>query len=424
MPIRGAATANTKTRQSVAKSLREKRVNGKEKAFIYKARVQTRKGVKAFELEAPNETIARKRASRDGRLINIKKKGRSRTLSNTMSVNDRQVFLGRLAAMLGSGIGAGEALSLLKITFKGTIQRASNRLLDRMELGDTLPMAIQHLGPKMIPPTTAAMIQAGSHTGATHEALRGALEFERTMNEVKRNSGKGIWYAMLSFMFAIVFMLGTIFGFLPYILDSPMMAAAGNDSGGILGPSIQFSYATGYVMGALFAVFMVFILMGTVGRKIAPTAMDRLILKIPIYKDVVLAKTNFIAFYALSLLVKNGVSMEEALTLMAENTERGALKTDFTKACSAVRRGQQWHVEFSALDPTDRAALGASLDREQISNAMNEISIQYRQLYAARMSSLVPVLQGISALFLMLAGLLMFAVTILPMLEMSTAILG
>ncbi|WP_159437936.1 type II secretion system F family protein [Vreelandella massiliensis] len=340
-----------------------------------------------------------------------------------MSYGDRQAFLSRLAAMLASGVSAGKALGLLKATFSGAPSAVAGRLLDRMELGDNMTDAFQHLGRKVVPPATVAMIQAGSYTGASHEAIRNAMDFERTMHTVRKESGRGIWQAAGAFVVALLFILATIFGFLPYILDSPLMSMAGQEQDETMQTTVTFSYGVGYVMAVLFTIFMVFVLMGTVGRKVAPVLVDNLILKIPYYKEMVLARQNFIAFYALSLLVQNGVSMERALELMADNTERGALRKNFVDANKAVKRGQPWYEQFTSLEATDRASLGASLDRSQVSDAMAAISTQYRDLYAARMASLVPILQGISALFLLASGLLMFALTILPMLQMTTQVL-
>lgn len=389
--------------------------------YRYKAVVKTPKGNITEWVEAPNESIARQRLRGKGVVLFLKKKGKGRKLSGGMSYGKRQVFLSRLAAMLGSGIGASEALHLIKVTFKGVVSDTAGALLDRLEVNSSLPEAMRYLGPKIMPQTTVAMIEAGSHAGDSSVALRDAMEFERTMHTVKKESGKGIWNAVFSFIIALVFILGTVFGFLPYMMESQLMQMMDDTS--LLEATETFSYVVGYVMGALFAVFLALMLLGTVGRKIMPEKVDRLILKIPMYSDLILARTNFIAFYGLSLMVKTGVSMEAALGLLSETTPPGALRNDFIKAQRAVKRGQPWANEIRTLEATDRAALGAAQDRSQIANAMSNISIQYRDIYAERMAAFVPVLQGIAAVSLLLSGLIMFGLTILPMMQMVNTIL-
>lgn len=387
----------------------------------FEVKVVGRNGTQKVQIEAKSKSDATIKASEYGRVVSVTKKSSS-GFKRGMSYSDRQIFLSRLSAMLASGVGASDALRLLKTTFRGAIRRVSTQLERSIEQGKTLPSAFGTLDKKIMPQATAAMIQAGSYSGATHEALRGAMDFERTMERVRKESGKGIMQAVGGFLVAALFIVGTVFVFLPKVMNSDLMKMSGDQHS--LDWTINAAYGVGYFMGFIGFIFLIMVLLGTVGRKIAPVAVDRLILKIPFYKDLVLAKTNFIAFYGLSLLVGTGVSMENSLGLMAETTVPGATRDDFMKAQEAVRKGQPWHNAMKSLEATDRAALGASLDRVQVSQAMQAISVQYRDIYAQRMASFVPVMQGVSAIFLMLSGLVMFGVTIMPMLKMSSSVLG
>lgn len=388
----------------------------------FQAKVLGRNGTQVINVEAKDLKQAQNRASAQGKVLSIKKK--RRFSGRGMSYGDRQIFLSKLSAMLASSVGASDALRLLRGNFGGPVRRVAVQLENLVESGETLPDAFAMLEHKFIPEATAAMIQAGSHSGATHEALKGAMDFERTMERVRKESGKGLMNAVMGFLIAAGFILGTVFGFLPKVMNSDLMKMGGGANDHMMDWTIQAADVVGYIMLAIGVVFIALVVMGTVGRKVAPVAVDRLILKIPFYKDMILAKNNFVAFYGLSLLVKTGVSMEGSLGLMAQTTKPGALRDDFLKSADAVRKGRPWHQQMRSLEDTDRAALGASLDRSQVSQAMEAISIQYQDIYAQRMASFVPVMQGISALFLMLSGLIMFGVTILPMLKMSTSILG
>lgn len=396
--------------------------SAKSQQYRFRATIQSPKKTFNVYVDAPDERTARFRLRKQGRVLLLKKKGKSKKLAGRMSYGDRQIFFSRLSAMLASGVGVSEALRLLKVTFRGSISTVAGALLDRVEANGSLPEAMMELNNRIIPKATAAMIEAGSYSGSTANAIKDAMQFENTMVSVKKESSKGIWNALLSFVIALLFILGTVFGFLPYIKASPLMASMGDDQS-IMDFTISFSYAVGYVMGLLFFVFIVMFGLATVGRKIMPHIVDRMILKIPYYKDLVLARSNFVAFYGLSLLVKTGVSLEAAFRLLAETTPPGALQSDFKKAESAVRRGQPWANEISSLEDTDRAALGATLDRQQVANAMTAISTQYQELYAQRMGSLVPILQSVSALCLLLSGLIMFGLTTLPMMQLMNSIL-
>lgn len=382
----------------------------------YAARIISRSGPREVEIEASDERDARRRLSREGRVIQIRAR-RSRARSR-LSFGERQVLLSHLASMLSSGVGAGEALKLIRDTFRGRIREAAHGLLLKVESGMSLADAIGESGRASFPEAVAAMIKAGAYSGATWKALKDAMSFERELQAIRKSSSKGMWSAIGGFAAAAAFIAGTVFWMLPELLKSDLMKLAGGKEN--LKWAIDFSFGTGYAMLALAAAALLLFLVATVGRALAPSLADAIILRIPVYKDFVLARSRYIAFYALSALIATGVRMEQAFSLMARTTPRGALADDFRRAAEAVRQGSPWAQAMRTLHPTDRAALGSSLDRGQVAQAFAAIAEHYRELYARRSAALTAVLQGISMIFLTLSGLIMFALTVLPMLQLSS----
>jgi general secretion pathway protein F len=385
----------------------------------YSVRLHTRAGVHVEDMEAKNAREAEVRAAKLGSVISVKRVRVSRR--GGLSYGDRQILLSRLSAMLASRVGATDALSLMRDTFTGRIRHVSHELLIKVQAGASIPAAIVAQGARDFPPTVAAMIEAGANSGATPQALRDAGAFERHLYDIRRTSARGVWSALLSFLVGIIFVVATVFFMVPRIMESPLMTMTGGAEQ--FAGSIRFAYGVGYVTVAVLICLAALGLLGTVGRAISPVGADAIILRIPFYKDVVLSKSHFVSFYGLGLLVKAGVRMESAFDLLAGTTPAGALREDFLRARDAVKNGSSWANAMRTLQPTDRAALGASLDRTQVSEAMEAISIAYRDLYAQRVAALAPVLQTLAALGLILSGLLMFGLTILPVMQMSTKIL-
>lgn len=385
----------------------------------YAIRVHTRAGVKQLEIEARDAREAEVRAAAKGTVIGVKRLRVARV--SALSYNDRQVLLSRLSAMLASRVSATEALGLLRDTFHGRIRHVAHELLLKVEAGMSVPEAIVDLGGRDFPETTTAMIQAGANSGATAQALRDAMEFEQRLRQIKKESSKGIWSALAAFMTAIGFVLGTVFVMVPKIMDSALMKMTGGAEN--FGSSLSFAYAVGYAMLGVMALMISMFLLATLGRALAPRLVDQIILRVPVYKDLVLSKAHYIAFYGLSLLVKSGVRMEQAFDLLGRATGAGALREDFKRARDAVKTGQPWAKAMITLQPTDRAALSASLDRSQVGEAMDAIALAYRDLYAQRVAAVTPALQALAALGLVLSGLIMFGLTMLPILQMSTRML-
>lgn len=174
-----------------------------------------------------------------------------------------------------------------------------------------------------------------------------------------------------------------------------------------------------WIIGVVLVGMFLLFLLAMVGKRVAPKQADKLILRIPYYRDLVMARNNFITFYGLSLLVGSGVRLEESLRLASGVAPAGALRQNLLDAMAAVRNGLPWAKQLTMLHPTDRAALMSSQDREQTAKAFDALAVQYKDLYSYRLGTLVPSLTMVAALFLSIAGFVLFGATILPMLQVA-----
>lgn len=385
----------------------------------FAVRLSTPRGVRDIEIEARDSAAARLAASKHGRVLEVKQR-RSFTFG-ALTFQDRQTLFGRLSTMIASGMGAGASVRLIYETFPGRIKRIAHELLLKMEAGADLGAAIEEIGAPHFPDAVAAMVRAGMHSGSTAVALRDAMNFEREMMAIKKTSSKGVGRAIAGFISAAIFILGIVFYAIPEMEKSQLIRQMGGLSR--VQWAVDTTYILGYFMMATTAIAIVFTLLGTVGRFVAPGAADAIIVRVPFYKDLVLARNNFIVFYTLALLRRSGVSLEQCFHLVCRATKPGALKNDLARAERAVKSGKRWAPELSILHPTDRSALETSLDSEQLSRAFDATATFYKDLYAHRIAALVPTLEAISSLLLLASGGLIFAITILPMLQMMEKML-
>lgn len=379
----------------------------------FTVRVHGLGGVKDMEIEAGSQEEAQAKAARHGKVLVVKR--RRQFNRGGLSFTERQVFFSRLAAMLASGVGTGEALRLIRDTFTGRIKRVAHQILLKIESGQDLSVAIDNVGPPDFPENVSALIKAGSAGGSTHEAIKEAMNFEREMIRIKKGASKGLGGAISSLIMAALLNIGSIFYMMPKVMGSDMIK--------MMSKSVDIEWVIdlanwfGYSMVAILVIGILLFFIGTVVKRVLPQVADAIIMRIPIYKDLMLAQKHYIALFGMSLLVRTGVRMEHALDLTSVATPPGALKRDLIKGRDAVRKGRPWAIEMKTLHETDRAALSASLDREQVSRALTAIADQYRDLYADQIAMFVPAMQGLAALFMMLSGVIMFGVTILPMLQ-------
>lgn len=382
----------------------------------YRVTIKHRNGkIEVLNVQASDEANAKSIARRKGAVITIKKGSSKAWFEIPLLAEERQMLLHRLASMLASKLGTSEALDVIRTSFGGSIRKIANQMLIHMETGADIVEAIEKIGPPHFPTTTIALIKAGAKGGETWKALRDAAEFEVEMERVRKGGGQGVWGGIAGFIIAAIVTIVSKFYVAAEVMETDFFKMAAD--------SVDLSFINlmsnlvGYSMLFFFTIFMFLFLLGSVGRWAFPTQADSIILKIPFYKDLVLARSNYIVLYGLAVMINSGVSMEQSLGLAASNTRKGSLKDDLERAIDAIRKGKPWAQMMHTFHATDRAALSVSADKEQIANTLNALSYQYREDYKRVVGSFGPSMQLLAALYLVLAAGILFGYTMLPMLQ-------
>ncbi len=384
----------------------------------YKATIKSGKGVAEFEIEAETIDTAKMIARRRGKVMTVKKVSAASSLFEShLTVAERQILLQNLSNMLGARLGASEAIEVIRRTFSGNVKKVSDKILRHMETGADIVEALERIGAPNFPDTVLALIRAGSRSGETWRSLRDAALFEQEIENVKKNSKGGIGAGIAGFLVAAGVTLGTKFYVAPKLMDSDFFKMAADKVD--LTFIDTMTNVVGFTMLFLTVVFVFLLLLGGIGRKVVPAFSDMIVMKIPFYKDLILAKNNYTTLYGLSLLIRSGVPMEQSLSLTAQASPKGALRKDLEKGVAAIKKGKPWAAAMDSLAETDKAALSVSADREQIADTLGNLSVYYKEAYARVVGSVGPTLQLIAAIFLVLSGGILFGYTMLPMLQVA-----
>lgn len=386
----------------------------------FKIKVAVGRKVTEATISAKSAADARKQAGKRGQVIEVKAMGGGS--SSSLSLPDRLMFFQRLSSMLGSKVGASEALEIIYQSFSGSIREAARILRDEIINGATLYEAMEAAGPKFFPESVVAIIKTGSKGGDLAYAIREAARFERELAQVRKESSKGIGSALMGFVAGVITILASTYYVAPLILNSSLVTAAGgSDVGWVMTLANVISIIALIASVILGSIFFY----GVVIRPFAPAAVDRGILKIPFYRDMALAKTNYMVFFGLAVLLKAGLRVEESLELTIEAAPKGELRNDLERARAAIVKGspKPWPYYMTMLHPTDKAALATAQDREQTARTIEELAHTYQSLYRSRLELFVPAMQTFSAVFLSLAGFVLFGVSVIPLMQSTSSIM-
>lgn len=386
----------------------------------FKVKIAVGRKVIEETLSANTRAEAMRMAARKGQVLDIESLGGGS--NRGLSLPDRLMFFQRLASMLGSKVGTSEALEVIYQSFSGSVREAARILRDEIVGGATLYEAMAYAGPKFFPDSVVAIIKTGSKGGDMAFAIREAARFERELAQVRKDSSKGIGSALMGFVAGVITILTSTYYVAPLILNSSLVTASGGaDVGWVMDLANVISIIALIASVILGSIFFY----GVVLRPLAPAAVDRGILKIPFYRDMALAKTNYMVFFGLAVLLKAGLRVEESLELTIESAPKGELRNDLVRARDAIIKGsvKPWPFYMTMLHPTDKAALATAQDRSQTARTIEELAHTYQALYRSRLELFVPVVQGFSAIFLALAGFVLFGVSVVPLMQSTSSIM-
>lgn len=389
------------------------------KATVLKADRQ----VQEVLVSASNLEAARRAAALRGRVIKIKKAPKP-IFGSGLSISERTIFFQRLSSMVASRVSMSDALRIIQESFGGQVREAATLLRQHIESGSSLAQAMELAGPRFFPEAVLALVRTGSQGGDIAHALREAARFELELESVKKESSQGLWSAGVGFLAGVITLFGSTLYVGPMLLESELFRAGGDaiDIGWVTTLSSVLNWSVGVIM----ALLLTSLLMLTLLKPLVPSTIDRVILRIPYYRDLVLAKKNYIVFFGLGVLLAAGLRLEECLRLSRDNSPRGELRDDLERARKTIVTGSSkpWPYVMTTLHPTDKAALATAQDRTQIAITINELALQYRNLYRQRISVFVPLAQVVAAIFLSLAGVVLFGVSVIPMLQLTSGILN
>jgi general secretion pathway protein F len=385
---------------------------------IFTVRVVSGEGViRNHDIEASSLYQARFQADRLGQVLTIKKKFNV-DFSLGMTTPERHNFMLRLSAMMAANMSVVEALRIISSTFTGRIQKAAKGLLGRLESGMEFDEAVS-VDYKNFKPATSALVKAGIQAGDTQKALESAVEFEQLMSQVQKGAYKHFIWAFVAFSVAFAITYYTIYYFAPLILDNPMIR--NNKAIDVTYANI-FSHVLLWVMGIKLGIFTVFLLLGTVVRAIMPNIADKIILKIPQYKDLILSRQNYVTLYKLGLMVGSGMTTADTLRFTEFEAPKGALKTDLKRARRFLEEGKVWPNALESLHATDRAALASATDNKDQAKTLNALAKQYRDLYIGKVNSFGPAIEFTSALYLVAATASLICLTVIPTMQLTASI--
>ncbi len=284
-------------------------------------------------------------------ILNYQIGGSSQTVSKNLTVpqNDLLVFFRQLAVILQSGVPLAQGLDLLSENMTNKKFGICVRNISKnLSAGEDLSSSLMQY-PKVFPPITIGLIQAGEAGGILSEVLDRVASLIEAQAKLKSEIQGALIYPVIVLVLAISVSLGLLIFIVPTFKE--MFDGFGADLPALTSFMLLLSKivtSIGFFIGAPIAILTFSYLFSVYySSKQGRILVDRLILKIPLFGDLILRSEMAALCDTLSTLVNSGIPLVEGLERCIAASGNQVIKNSISKAITLVQQGQELSYSLS-----------------------------------------------------------------------------
>ena len=257
--------------------------------------------------------------------------------------NDLLVFFRQMSVMLKSGVPLSQALELLAENmtnkkFGANIFDVSKRLGSGEELSSSLGNYSRTFSPIMI-----GLIEAGEAGGILSEVLERLASLVESQSKIKGQITGALIYPVAILVLAVTISLALLIFIVPTFDD--MFKSMGAELPGLTSFMLVLSRivtSLGFVVVAPISLFIGFYLFNiTYSTQSGRKFIDGLVLKIPLFGDLILKSELASMSDTLSTLINSGISIVEAIERCINASSNEIIKIALRRSISLVTQGQE-----------------------------------------------------------------------------------
>ena len=308
-------------------------------------------------------------------------------------------FLKRLLELHGSGMPVADAVKLLNHRLSDPQQKSlSGVLWKELAEGRTLSRAMRHL-PGYFSESSTYVIEAGEATGNLAPILSKIISHLEEKREIRSRVLSGMTYPLFVGLMAIGVVLFFLFFLLPQIQE--MLASLGGELNLMARIMID-----GSNLVLLFGPFVLIALLVGLGiltqwskTEKGGVALDRSLLKLPLFGDIFFLSELFHLSSLLGTLIWSGIGLTENLRLCERTIKNRFLRTSFRSARVLVNEGKSLPDAFRKfkimpLMQLDVVEVGEKTGN--LGNSMDDVSKAFRTQLTKKIKGMTNLISGLA----------------------------
>lgn len=293
-------------------------------------------------------------------------------------------FVSKLYQLIASGLPLGDAVKSLTLRISDpTLRAVCERIWQQLSEGANLAVAMRAM-PNVFEPTVSSMIEAGEATGHLKGILENVLELIESRMKLRKEIISGLSYPAF-----ILIIVGLVLVFVLFYLMPLVEGMLSNMGGQLTLPArlvmglAHFAITTGpfIAIGLLIVGALIFQWYKTDDGRLF---IDRLMLRLPIVKNVTLnAELSRLSNLA-AILLGSGVDAPEAMKLIERAISNREIRNRFHSSLGMIKDGASFSQSF------ERAQLLPDMDLDVLSVSENtgNLVTGFSNIYRSRQTAL------------------------------------
>tara|TARA_B100000886_G_C20395906_1_gene480369 strand:- start:89 stop:1252 length:1164 start_codon:yes stop_codon:yes gene_type:complete len=257
--------------------------------------------------------------------------------------NDLLVFFRQLSVMLKSGVPLSQALELLAENM--TNKKFGANIFDvskRLGSGEELSSSLGNF-PRIFSPIMIGLIEAGEAGGILSEVLERLASLVESQSKIKGQITGALIYPVAILVLSVTISLALLIFIVPTFDE--MFRSMGAELPGLTSFMLVLSRivtSLGFVIGAPITLFISFYFFNiTYSTQSGRKFIDGLILKTPLFGDLILKSELASMSDTLSTLINSGISIVEAIERCINASSNEIIKIALRRSISLVTQGQE-----------------------------------------------------------------------------------
>lgn len=343
------------------------------------------------------------------------------------SLQLRRDYIMQLAMLVKAGVLVPSALRLVADqTHQLSFTVIAHSIADRVEHGVTLSQALQK-EQNLFEPFVYQMVEVGQESGSLPEALAVLSSHMESLATFKARLRSALLLPLVTFVFFLMIITVMLMVIVPQFAS--IFASMQKDLPGATQAMMTLSK---FLRSLNFVVFLacagcaVMALKKYSKRSAAKKWIDKFLLRIPGIKELVISKNMAGFFQALSLLLKGGMPLSQAIRIAKESIENSVIKQDLWYKEQEVSAGTPFADAMAACQDYCRqdiiSLIKVGQESGQLSAMLDKVASIYQHRLLTNLSRINTLFQPVLLIILglMIAGLILALYT--PIMSLSYAV--